>query len=47
MPQLTGWGEAAAPSAENCNSSRGAGLPTPHSANASLIPAHTGEHVGL
>lgn len=47
MAQLMGWGEAAAPSAENWNSSRGAGLPTPHSANASLIPAHTGEHAGL
>lgn len=47
MAQLMGWGEAAAPSAENWNSSRGAGLPTPHSANASLIPAHTGEPTGL
>lgn len=39
MAQLTGWGEAAAPAAENWNCSGGAELPTPPSVAASLIPA--------
>lgn len=41
MPELTGWGEAAAPSAESWNCSGGAGLPTAPSVTASLVPAHT------